>query len=250
MVAVTLAQMRAVREQRPASVLDLVLGLAEEPEGAAGRVLGQHASGAIVRLASRRAPPGLAPLEVAVRWAAEAAVPRPADTNDLLIAAIEVGGSGLVDTLQAVSDPVSEFRRPTDWHRSGELTPETFGLGAPGDEDEMLTPVGTRAVARTRAAAGGAVELVMMLADDPRDELRQWDLPATDELLFVLDRLNREGVPVAEGEAWDRGLEAVLEAARRLGPRPLPAADLLRAAVLAGGTGPLALLDAAADLSE
>lgn len=66
----------------------------------------------------------------------------------------------------------------------------------------MLSPVGARAVARTRAAAGGAVELVMMLADDPRDELGQWNLAPTDHLL--------------------------------------------RAAVLAGGTGPLAILDAAA----
>lgn len=100
----------------------------------------------------------------------------------------------------------------------GLATSETYGLGAPGQADEMLSPVGARAVARTWAGAGGAVELVMMLADDPRDELGQWNLPPTDHLLFELERLEREGVPT----------------------------DLLRAAVLAGGTGPLAILDAAA----
>lgn len=244
LVAVTLARVRAAREARVPTVLDVVLGLAEEPDGAAGRLLVQHASSVMVLLATRTVQPGLAPLDVAVRWAAEAACPRPADTTDLLGAAIEIGGSALRDTLATVNDPVSGLSRPADWHRSGELTRETFGMGAPGDRDETLTPVGARAVARTRAAAGGAVELVLMLADDPRDELGQWNLPATDDLLAVLERLRQDGIPTAEGDAWDRGLEPVLDAARHFGPARLPAADLLRAALLAGGTGPRALLDA------
>lgn len=161
-----------------------------------------------------------------------------------------MGGSGLGDSLAAVNDPVSGLRGEPGWHLPGELTPETFGLRPPGDPHELLTPVGARAVARTRAAAGGAVELVMMLADDPRADLGDWDLPATDHLLYALGGLRRGGVPAAEGDAWDRGLEAVLEAARRLGHAPLPAPDLFRTAVLAGGTGPLALLDAAADRSD
>jgi len=249
-VAVALARARAAREARRATVLDLVLGLAEEREGVAGRLLDGHASGAIVLLATRSAPPGLAPLDVAVRWAAEAALPRPADTSDLLAAATEVGGSEFRDTLSAVNPPLAELRWPAGLSWPSPLAPETFGLGAPGDLDEMLTPVGARAVARTRAMAGGAVELVRMLADDPRDELRQWNLPSTDDLVGSLQRLQRDGIPAAEGDAWDRGLEPVLEAARRLGTGRLPAEDLLRAAVLAGGTGPLALLDAAATAAD
>lgn len=253
LVAVALARRGAEAAGRSAHVADLLVGLGAEADGVAGRLLGEHAS-ALTALAGRLAvaPPRLPALEVALRWAAGDVGPRPLGTIDLLLAAIEVGGSDLADLLDGCGLPraaLAGAQRPAAtplWAApdSHALT-ETYGLD-PSATD--LTPAAARAVARTRAVGGGAVTLVAALAGEASTDPDAVPLDP-DALRERLHRLAPRGAPAQALERrgdddWDAGVEAVLEGAWRTrhGDGPLGPVDLLRAAALVGGRGPARLL--------
>lgn len=216
LVAVELALLRA----EPGTVVDLLLGLAEEQEGAAGILLRQQ-PGALVRLTQRGLPPRLAPLDVALAWAAADAEPRPASTLDLLAAVREVGGAELRDLLEAVG---------LDVEVTSAASGETYGLSAPDRPTARLSVEAELAIARARAAGDGAVDLLAGLVE-------------SDALRTALDRVLATGLRERAGARWDLGVDAVVAAAHLWrGDEPVTAADLLRAAIVAGGEGPAAVL--------
>lgn len=242
LVASTVADQVAQRHARPASAADVLVGLASETDGWAGRLLRGHAS-ASARLVERAgsAPGGLPSAPQVLARAEPRAAPRPAATADVLAAVLEVGGSDVTDLLSASGLDPAALYRATDGAGSGG---ETRGLGAQRDRD--LDTIAGLAVARVRAEDGGAVELLLQLAATAGDdELLPCD---ADELVRVRERLQTRGRPAPADPPWDRGLQAVLTAARhwREGA-PVSPRDLVRAAVIAGGEGPATLLDAAVE---
>lgn len=233
-VAIAVARATAAAAGRDPTVADLLLGLAAEPDGVAGRLLRRRES-ALAALGDRPLPPRLAPLAVARDWAVADARPRPAWTRDLLSAAVEAGGAELADLLAAVGVDRAEV---TPWAGLGGN--ETVGLQAPGAGPPGLTLAASRVVARVRARAGGALDLVIALAEDPAAPP---GLPDPETLAAVRAGLERGGT---DGR-WDAGLDAVLDAARRWrGGQDVDTADLVAAATVAGGEGPGRLLDEAA----
>jgi hypothetical protein len=219
LVAVKLAR---VEGGERASAVDLLRGLAAEPDGAAGQLLRDRAS-AVAALVDLSQPPALVGLDVVLLDASAAAAPRPVATLDLLYAALDAGGDALERLLTATGWEPADLRA---------LPPgpagETLGLGA----DPRISPLAATAVARTRAAGGGAVELLYELAEGPDVEL-SLDLP--------------DARPEADPEA-DAGLEAVLAAARTFRPAgTITATDLVRAAIVSGGHAPRELLEAGDD---
>lgn len=219
LVAVTVSRARAEVRGDPASVADLVVGLATEPDGAAGHVLRDRSSAA-GRLADLRPPSGIATLDLAVAEAAAAAAPRPAATLDLLYAAIDVGGNRLVTLLTETGWDLEDLRAVPPGPAG-----ETLGLRG----EPRLAPGAAAAVAHTRARAGGAVELLYELAEGPDADDLALDLPAPQP---------------ATDPGTDAGLGAVLDAARRFRPDgTITSTDLVRATIVAGGTGPRALLE-------
>jgi len=262
-VAVALARGRASAASRPASVVDLLIGLAEEPDGVAGRTLGERVS-AVVALSARALPPRLAPMDVAVSWALAEAAPRPGGTGDLLDAALQVGGADLADVLDAVgfgADRISSSQmtvssaRGDRQHAQAErdlfllaeadgAASETVGLRPPTDPDRTLSQEAALAVARTRAMAAGAVGLLLAAAGGSRHDDPDHLLPAPEDLLAAVATLARRGAPERAGEGWDLGVDTVLRAARTWrAPEPATTHDLVRAAEVAGGSGPAALLE-------
>lgn len=262
-VAVALARSRASAAGRSASVVDLLIGLAEEPDGVAGRTLGERVS-AVVALAAHPLPPRLAPLDVAVSWALAEAAPRPGGTGDLLDAALQVGGAELADILDAVelgTDGCSSGRTTVAVERGDRelaqaerdllllaeadgAASETVGLRPPTDPDRTLSQEAALAVARTRAMAAGAVGLLLAAAGGSRHDDPDHLLPAPEDLLAALAALARRGAPERTGEGWDLGVDTVLRAARTWrAPEPATTHDLVRAAEVAGGAGPAALLE-------
>lgn len=245
LVAVTLARRGAAEQRRPAHVADLVVALASEPEGVAGRLLAAHAN-AVAALAGRlgAAPPRLPALEVAVAWAAGDVGDRPLGTADLLRAALEVGGSDLADLLERCGLPAEALARtpapaatPLWVAATGDALSETYGLD-PAATD--LHPAAARAVARARAVGGGALTLVAALAVEASTD--PGAVPLDPEQLAA--RLRQLEAPVHGSGArvdpeWDAGLDAVIDAAWRIrGGASLSPLDLLRSAALAGGRGP------------
>jgi len=259
-VAVALARARACAAHRPGHVVDLLVGLAEEPDGVAGRTLADRVS-AVVALAAHPLPPRLAPLDVAVSWAEAEAAPRPAGTGDLLDAALQLGGAELADILDAVGlsavDVENVHSDDSGWNdpRWGRLldvwgqngrpgrASETLGLRPPTDPEPGLTREAARAVAVTRGMAGGAVDLLVAVAASSEhvgDAVLGDPVVTIAALVALLERGARERA----GDDWDRGLEAVLDAARTFrGNAPVSADDLVRAAAVAGGAGPAAVLE-------
>lgn len=240
LVATTVADRVAQQHARPAHAADVLVGLASETDGWAGRLLRRHAS-ASARLVERAgsAPGGLPSAPPVLARAQQRAAPRPAATADVLAAVLEVGGSDIADLLTASGLDAAALYRAADGAGS---RGETRGLGAQRDHD--LDTVAGLAVARVRAEDGGAVELLLQLAATAEaDELLPCDV---DELVRVREHLHARGRPAEAEGSWDRGLQAVLTAARdwREGA-PVSARDLVRAAVIAGGEGPATLLDAA-----
>jgi hypothetical protein len=251
LVAVALARRVADARGGTPTVADLLAGLAAEPDGRAGHQLRAHGSAA-AELTTRTVapPPNLAPLDAALVRAAGAAAPRPAATRDLLTAAVAAGGDELRDLLESVGYDVDALTRARgdavpeltgEWGSAWGPHSETYGYAA--DASPALTTAAARAVAQVRALAGGAVDLVLALASAPDND----DEALDPQLLgLVLARLHDEGAPHAAGAAWDHGLDAVVEAARRWRRDGIiSAADLLAAATLAGGTGPRRLLEEA-----
>lgn len=257
-LAVALARARATAAGRPAHVVDLLIGLAEEPDGVAGRRLAEQVS-AVVALAAHALPPRLAPLDVTVSWAVAKAAPRPAGTGDLLGAAREAGGTDLVDTLAAVGlslpdrSPDSEewgwndprWGRLLDFwgcnHAPGPAS-ETLGLRPPTDPDPGLTSEAARAVAVTRAVAGGAVDLLVAVSANTV-HLTQAAIGDPVMTIAALVALLERGERERAGDDWDRGLAVVLDAAHTFRANaPVSADDLVRAAAVVGGTGPALVL--------
>lgn len=259
LVAVALARRHARAGGREPRVSDLVVGLATEPEGTAGRLLAGHASAASA-LATRSgtAPPRLPPLDVAVGWAGGEVGQRPAGTVDLLLAALETGSADLADLLERCGLPVAVLAgvqrpaaAPLRDAAEGDALAETYGFDPGGTEAE---PAAARAVARTRAVGGGALTLLAALAVEAAIQPETVPLD-TDELAgrfaALPDRGWRSVGQAADGD-WDAGLEAVVGAARRIRApgRPLHPLDLLRSAALAGGRGPTRLLAPTAEGSS
>lgn len=230
LVAVAVA--RAGARERPETVADLLLGLAIEPEGAAGRQLREQPSGLAALQKRVEAPlPALAPLGVAVDWAAKDADPRPAATGDLLEAALEAGGSELADLLDACG--LQLVRRANSagvpWPDAAGHPLETFGYDPSGT---VFTPPAARAVARARAVAGGPAALVALLALE--DDSLPLDVEALSGAAAAVD--------LAAGDL-DAAVDAAVAAG--MGGR-VDALDLLRAALTVGGPDVRALVDAAA----
>ncbi|HVM14370.1 MAG TPA: hypothetical protein VM287_08580 [Egibacteraceae bacterium] len=238
LVAVTAARQAAQEHGRHPTAAHLLIGLAVEAEGQAGALLRTPPTAAAQLL--QRAltpPPGLPPLEAVLAQAGAGAPVRPVATRGLLAAALEVGGSDLVDLLAVCGyAPRRLYRAAMRDFRLGE---ETFGLGS----DPDLAPDAAAAVARVRAAAGGAVDLVLAIATMPRAEELIPEDP--DGLVSILTQLSRSGEVERAGDRWDHGLDGVVAAARAWVQPPIGIRDLLRAAAVAGGRGPGRLLEEA-----
>lgn len=253
LVAVTIARQTAAAHGRTPTAADLIVGLGSEPDGWAGHLL-RRREGALIALAGRMAsvPPALAPLAQVVANAADHAAPRPPGTHDLLRSVLVVGGADLSDLLEACGfSPAglwpAEMEARLAPFEADELwapTSETVTLDPPDDLE--LTPPAARAVARTRAVAGGSVDLLLALASAPDAALEDL-IGAVGGLELALARAQLEQHdPAAAADGWDRGLDEVLGAVAVLArERRATTADLLHATLVAGGPGPLAVLDAA-----
>lgn len=255
LVAVALARAGAAAADRTPTVVDLLIGLAEESDGVAGRLLRDEQRG-LVTLHSRPISPRMARMNVAIRWAVPEATPRPVGTGDLLAATLEVGGSELADALDAAgitagSDLIMrppQGERPAGWPPLWDnplsVANETVGLRPPTEPDPDMSVEAALAVARTRALAGGAVDLLVVVADGSQRDARAAPLPDSRRLALAVQRLLPRGE--AASSRWDLGLDAVLDAARtwRAG-EPIDTTDLIRAALTSGGSGPKAVLAAA-----
>lgn len=253
LVAVTLARQVAGQHGRSVTAADLVIGLGSEPEGWAGHLL-RRREGSLIALAGRAGslPPALATLEQLIADAAEHAAPRPPGTHDLLRSALVVGGEDLVDLLESCGFSPAELwpaeeEVPDVAYRAEALwapTSETVTLDDP--HGLALSPAAVRAVGRTRAMAGGSVDLLIALASGPDTDLEAL-VGRVGGLELALARADLERHdPAAADEGWDRGLDEVLAAAAVLArDRRATPADLLHATLVAGGPGPLAVLDSA-----
>lgn len=238
--AVAVALARRLAAPQVATMAHLLVGLATEPEGRAGRRLRERPSAAAVlieRAASAPAPP----LAEAVERAAATAGVRAATTVDLLDAAIAAGGSDVDDLLA-----VAGYQRDLDGSLCGDRgddwfdDAETYGLQV-GDATTFDAPT-ARVVAQVRAVNGGAVEVLVAAAAAPDAGVALAD-PAA--LASAAARLR------PSGEGWDAGLDTVVEAARALGEgAAVTVRDLVRAALGAGGDGPKLVLHLAEGSSQ
>lgn len=212
----------------------LLIGLATESEGRAGRRLRERAT-AVARLLERAAAVPAPRLEVALARAAERAHDRAIATVDLLDAAITGGGDDVADLLDSVG-----FQRDLDGWLMGEPKeswfddPETLGWSPTGDE--LLDPEASRVAAIVRAVGGGAVEVLIAAAAAPAVARTDLDPSA----------LARAATTLSPTPSWDAGLEAVVATATMLtDAERAGVGDLLRAALIAGGEGPRRVLEAA-----
>lgn len=247
LVAVAAARRLASQRERSATAGELLVGLASEPDGRAGQLLRAQAN-AVPRLAGEveRHADALPSLETVIAAAADLAEPRPPSTTDLLATILESGGPPAVALLEACGyEPRALYRSaaPDDSATGGaRLSSETLGLRPESEPDPGLTPAAAIAVARVRAAAGGAVDLVVAVAESGTSEAGALLPCDAEELGAQLAELRRRS---PEGP-WDGGLEAAVAAARAWhGGGRATAADLLRGAVAAGGAGPSTLLEEA-----
>lgn len=242
LVAVTAARQAAAERGGDPTAGDLLAGLAAEAEGQAGVLLRGHpsAAGRLIERVVAGAPdlPALeAVLASTVLARTEGDPTHAIPTRALLTGVLEAGGTGVVELLAACGyDPAQLYREATAEPATGE---ETFGLGS----DPDLEPDAAAAVARVRATAGGAVDLVVAIARTPAgDRLLASD---ADELAVLRSTLRQ----TASSVGWDLGLDVVLDALRAWRRPPLTVEDLLRAAVAAGGHGPRLLVEEAARLT-
>jgi hypothetical protein len=230
-VAVALARQAAVA---PPTAAHLLVGLATEPEGRAGRRLRERATAAARLRAAADAP--APPLDAVLARAATVATGRAATTVDLLDAAIAVGGEDVAELLERAG-----YQRDLDGWLAGDPDEdwfddaETYGLRPHGDD--LLDPGAARVVAQVRAVGGGAVEVLVAGIAAPDAGL---DGPDPRILADIARRLR------SDAPGWDAGLDAVLGAVVDAGAGPASVHDLVQAAVLAGGNGPSLLLQLAA----
>lgn len=239
LVAVTAARQAAATRGDEPNAGDLLAGLAAEADGHAGGLLRARASaaGRLIERMSAGAPDLPALDSVLARTAGAGDPTHAIPTRALLTGVLEAGGTGVVELLAACGyDPAQLYREATAEPATGD---ETFGLGS----DPDLAPDAAAAVARVRATAGGAVDLVVAVARTPAgDRLLALDPEELTALRAVLPEQ-------ASHAGWDHGLEVVLEALRAWCVPPLTVEDLLRAAVASGGDGPRVLVEEAARLA-
>lgn len=245
LVAVAAARRLAAQRGRSATAGELLVGLASEPDGRAGQLLRAQAN-AVPRFAEEveRHAGALPSLETVIAAAADVAAPRPPSTTDLLTTILESGGQSAVALLEACGYESRALYRSAapDDTAGARLSSETLGLRPESEPDPGLTPAAAIAVARVRAAAGGAVDLVVAVAESGASEAGALLPCGAEELIAQLAELRQRS---PEG-AWDGGLEAAVAAARAWhGGGRATAADLLRGAVAAGGPGPSTLLEEA-----
>lgn len=237
LVAVTAARQSGEAHGRHPTVADLLVGLAAEPDGQAGTLLRAHTTSAARLLEhAPAAASDLPPVEAVLARSASREAPRAVPTRALLAGLLEAGGTAVVALLATCGyDPGELYRAAV---REPALDGETFGLGS----DPDLSADAATAVARVRAAAGGAVALVVAIAATPDGG----GLLALDDGELSAVRASLRAAEDASGTAWDRGLDVVLDTARAWREPPLHARDLLRAAVSAGGEGPRRLVEESA----
>ena len=233
--AVAVALARAAAGERPATVADLLAGLAAEGEGRAGTRLRDRASAAAVLADRARTTPAPA-LEEAIRAAASRAGDRAATTVDLLDAAVTVGGAEVADLLDGAG-----YHRDLDGWLVGDAGegwfehPETYGFQPGGDA--VCDASAGRVVAQVRAVAGGAVEVLIAAAAAPDSEVLGVDPSALAAVAARLDGATRPS---------DAGLATVLAAAATLAEgEAVTVGDLVRAALVAGGDAPRLVLELA-----
>ena len=230
--AVALALARTAARSAHPSIGHLLVGLATEPDGRAGRRLRERAT-AVAELSQRVANVPTPPATDALAIAAAAADGGVVDTVALLDAAIRAGGSDVADLLETCG-----FHRDLDGWLPGGVQwfddPETLGWSPTGDD--ALDSVASRVAAVVRAVDGGAVEIVIAAVAAPETDLSHLD-PAV---------LATAAAGLQRTEGWDAGLDAVVAAAPLLADGTRASVhDLLRAALVAGGEGPRRLLSAA-----
>ena len=226
--ALAVALTHAAAAGTPPTVAHLLIGLAAEPEGRAGRRLRERASAAaeLLRSAGQVDAPALAP---ALERARTRAGNRAAGTVDLLDAALAHAGPALATFLVDIGyhrdlDGWLTTDPATEWFEDA----ETYGFDPRGEA--ALDPAAARVVAQVRAAGGGAVEVLIAAAAAPDAGM---PTPDPRDLAATAARLR------SASTAWDAGLEAVLRAAATLrdGGR-VGVEDLVHAALIAGGDGP------------
>lgn len=230
LAAVSLARAVASSDQVTAAML--LVGLAAEPDGRAGRLLRDRASAAAVLTERAGAIPSSS-LDDVLRHAVDAARKRPIATGDLLRAVVEVGGTDVQDLLDHAGYDIAALMAP-----AGASDAETFAWGSDTELDAEAAVV----VSQVRALDGGAVDLVLAVAETATGERLHLDA----EQLRARRALGLRSTPVAGAGAWDAGLQAVVQAAAliRRGDQTT-AMDLLIAASVAGGEGPRFMLEEA-----
>lgn len=224
--AVAVAVARAAAPGDP-TVGHLLIGLATEPEGRAGRRLRERTT-AVALLTQRAGGCPAPPLPVALSRAAQHVGRRAVSTVDLLDAAVRVAGDDLTDLLEQVG-----YHRDLDGWLLGDPEQdwfedaETYGFQPSGDA--TMDRSASRVVAQVRAVDGGAIHLLIAgvaAPDGPQG-------PDPRALAEVAARLRS-----ATG-SWDAGLDAVLRAAGTICDGPVVTVrDLVRATLVAGGDGP------------
>ncbi|MPZ72170.1 MAG: hypothetical protein GEU74_02900 [Nitriliruptorales bacterium] len=231
--AVAVALARQVAGDNPATVAHLLVGLAGESEGRAGRRLRERPTAAAALC--ERAPHTAAPaLEFALKQAARGAGRRAAGTVDLLDAALAHAGPELTTLLSEVGyqrdlDGWLAMDPDVDWYEDA----ETMGWSPGGDE--MFDSSASRVVAQVRAVGGGAVETVIAAAAAP-----DGDIGTVDPAVLAATAARVGGA----SPRWDTGLDAVITAAGTLSDGPaVSVSDLFRAAIVAGGDGPRVVLE-------
>lgn len=237
--AVAVLVARTVADPGGPTVAHLLIGLATEPDGRAGRRLRERASAAAVLLERGSTTPA-PPMADAINRAGAGGT-RAATTVDLLDAAIACGGPDVDDLLVAAG-----YHRDLDGWLAGDPESswfedaETYGLQPAGDS--TFDEVAGRVVAQVRAVDGGGVEVLIAAAAAP-----DVDVIAADpsDLAGVAARLG--GAHERPGDrAWDAGLDAVVSAAQTLRDGPaVTVRDLVRAALVAGGDAPRLVLELA-----
>jgi hypothetical protein len=258
LVAVVVARQTAAAHGRSPTSLDVLIGLGVEPDGWAGHLLRQRGA-ALVALADRAATPSprLADLDVVVAGAAERAAPRPPGTRDLLVAALTVGGDDVDDLLESAGYALGDLWPDDNWDAEPHEHPDSLDDGdllwtasqetvtLAGPTIPPMTPAAARAVGRTRAIAGGALHLIYLIVGAVADPTGAVDERVLLGAVAARRHLERADPAAAAAAPEDAGLEPVLEAVRDLAAgREATTMDLIHALLLAGGTGPLALLTA------
>ena len=232
--AVAVAIARAEAGPSETTIGHLLVGLATEPDGRAGKRLRERAT-AVLLLTERAGRIPAPPLTAALAHAARRPHRRAIGTVDLLDAALAAGGSDVADLLESVG-----FQRDLDGWLLGDPEhlwfddAETLGWAPHGDD--TLDPAASRVVAQARAVGGGAIEVLIAAAAAPEVALDDLD---PEVLAGVAERLRHTA-------SWDAGLDAVISTARVLTESPRATLrDLLRATLVGGGEGPRRILEAA-----